>query len=89
MQVEVYCEQEVLQQTEEENAEAARLRAQLELEQREEVPYREWTDDEAFVYGQLLKTHTKLKEFKGAVPLRVLQVAAHAKTLDCIGGLEV
>jgi len=45
-------------------------------------PYRQMTREEGLVYNLLLPKKTKLHEYAdGMVPLRVLQVAAHAKSL--------
>ena len=44
------------------------------------VPYRKMTHDEAFVYSNLCPERCKLERFgESLIPLRVLQVAAHAK----------
>ena len=52
------------------------------------MPYRLMTDDESFVYRLLMPTQTKLQRFNAEhVPLRVLQVAAHA--VDLFETLEV
>ena len=46
------------------------------------VPYRKLTKYEAFVWEQVCQKKTNLKQYKdAAIPLRVLQVAAHAKDL--------
>lgn len=46
------------------------------------APYRRMTLDEAFVYGKVLPQKTKLDAYSDApIPVRVLQVAAHAKEL--------
>jgi hypothetical protein len=43
-------------------------------------PYRKMTADEGFIYNLLLTKHTALDKYSdGAIPLRVLQVAAHSK----------
>lgn len=43
-------------------------------------PYRHMTREEALVYGLLLPKKTKIADYAdGMIPLRVLQVAAHAK----------
>jgi hypothetical protein len=45
-------------------------------------PYRLMSTNEAFVYGQLLGVKTDLRKYEsGCIPLRVLQVAAHAKDI--------
>lgn len=54
------------------------------------VPYRQIRADEAFVYQLLCPRQTKLKEFSAcSIPLRVLQIAAHASTLDLFKSLWV
>lgn len=43
-------------------------------------PYRTLTDEEARIYGALLPDHQTLADFSASpIPVRVLQVAAHAK----------
>ena len=45
-------------------------------------PYRTMTREERFVYGQICPSKTKLTDYaSGPVPLRVLQVAAHAQEM--------
>lgn len=52
------------------------------------LPYREMTRDERFVYSVLCPNSVKLAAYKQApIPVRVLQVAAHAK--DHFGELVV
>jgi len=88
-QTEVDCDGQV-----ECDAEAVALIEQLGLEgqqqllrkaeggQVERCPYRKMTADEAFVYGELLSKQTSLRRYAdGPIPVRVLQVAAHAKDL--------
>lgn len=46
------------------------------------MPYRKMTAEEAFVYEKVLPKKTKLQNYSdGPIPLRVLQVASHAKEL--------
>lgn len=53
-------------------------------------PYREITKEEAFAYSVLCPTHVALERYKASpIPLRVLQVAAHAKSLGLFKSLEV
>lgn len=53
-------------------------------------PYREMTADEAYVYGVLCPEHTALKHYKNSpIPLRVLQIAAHAQSLGMFEKLVV
>ena len=53
-------------------------------------PYRKMKADESFAYGVLCGTKTPLKDYcDEQIPLRVLQVAAHANTLDIFTRLEV
>jgi hypothetical protein len=51
-----------------------------ELDVVRRLPYREMTADEQFVYGMLCPVKAKLKDYRSSpIPLRVLQVAAHAE----------
>ncbi len=53
-------------------------------------PYREMTAEEAFVYGVLCPQSVKLKEYKATpIPLRVLQIAAHADSLGMFKEFDV
>ena len=53
-------------------------------------PYREMTDEERFVFGVLCPTKTPLTRYNaGPVPLRVLQIAAHANSLGIYRRLDV
>lgn len=54
-------------------------------------PYREITAEERFVYRILCPVESRLKDYSGSpVPLRVLQIAAHAESLAIFeGGLHV
>jgi hypothetical protein len=53
-------------------------------------PYRAMTKEEEFVFGVLCPTQTNLKRYEaGPIPLRVLQVAAHAISLDIYKDLQV
>lgn len=53
-------------------------------------PYRQITADEMFVYQTLCPTATPLERYNAsAIPLRVLQVAAHAKSLGMFKRLQV
>lgn len=81
------------------DGEAAMLIEQLGLEGQKNVtsktgtpfPYRVMTEEEQKVYTFHCPIHTKLEEYSSDfIPLRVLQVAAHAKALDvCNKGLWV
>lgn len=89
MQVETYEEQEVAEAACEDIEAAKHLVASLGLKGQEHLytsdapkvfPYRRVTNQELFVYKQLFPRCSKIEEFKsGAIPLRVLQVASHAK----------
>lgn len=49
---------------------------------KETIPYRKWTKDEQFVYSILCPKRTELRKYNGSpIPLRVLQVIAHAKSI--------
>lgn len=53
-------------------------------------PYRVMTKDEQTIYGALLSEHTTLEHYSDdCIPLRVLQVAAHAKECGLFDCLEV
>lgn len=53
-------------------------------------PYRVMTKDEQLIYGALLTQHTPLESYgEDCIPLRVLQVAAHAKECSLFKDLEV
>lgn len=82
----------------EDDSAAIELIGQLGLEGQQKLvaeggkrnPYRMMTVEEVNVYGSLLTTHEKLSEYDaGPIPLRVLQVAAHATSLNFFKRLEV
>lgn len=53
-------------------------------------PYRKMTAEEKWVYEKFLPNKCKLQEYKrDAIPLRVLQIAAHATELNCYEYLQV
>lgn len=53
-------------------------------------PYRQITHEENFVYRTICPEATKLDKYKASpIPLRVLQVAAHAKSLNMFDHLMV
>lgn len=95
MQVETY-EVEPVDQSEMQalaaEGEALQLIESLELEGQKSlvnqetgtiVPYRFITAQERFVFKTLFPQETKLQNYKdGPIPLRVLQVAAHVKSLN-------
>lgn len=62
-----------------------------ETDEENVCPYRLMTDREQSIYEKLFSRKIKLEEYSaGPIPLRVLQVAAHAKTLpDVIIGVSV
>lgn len=80
MLVETFELEEVAEQPPELEAEAVALIEKLGLDgQQTRIPYRKMTEEETFVYGILCPMRTPLKKYKeGPIPLRVLQVAAHA-----------
>lgn len=90
MKVETYEVTEVAHCTSEESETAKALAEQLGLEGQQRYygggdepatshPYRKMTKQESLVYGALLARKTELKKYAdGPVPLRVLQLAAHA-----------
>lgn len=91
MQVETYEVTEVAETTPEQCEEARALTEQLGLKGQEAfyekaaargpvMPYRKMTAVEALVYSTLLPTMTEIEQYAdGPIPLRVLQIAAHAK----------
>lgn len=95
MVVETYEVDEVKQATVEQDLEAKEIVEALGLEGQAKLynpqaqdsgerafPYRKMTAQEKWVYELLLPAKTKLKNYEdGAIPLRVLQVAAHASKL--------
>lgn len=53
-------------------------------------PYREMLEEEVFVYGVLCPQRRSLADYKASpIPLRVLQLAAHATSLGLFNRLEV
>lgn len=101
MVVETYEVEEVKNATVEQDVEARELVEALGLEGQAKLynpptedsgerpfPYRKMTAQEKWVYELLLPIKTKLKNYEdGAIPLRVLQVAAHAaKLIEGRGG---
>jgi hypothetical protein len=53
-----------------------------EGDEREVMPYRKLTEYERFVYKTLLPNYRKVEEYaSGPIPVRVLQVIAHARDL--------
>lgn len=53
-------------------------------------PYRKITKEESDVYSIILPTKTEAKEFSsGSIPLRVLQVMAHADSLAFFDSFEI
>lgn len=92
MQVETYEVPEVdFEGNVESNDEAVALIEKLELDGQRELihpgrgyrtPYRKMTKEEAVVYGAIFEKKTNIAKYKDEpIPLRVLQVAAHAKSL--------
>lgn len=78
--------------------EAARLIAELGLsgqqslggETTERCPYRQWTAVEMEVYSLLCQSVDKVEDYDAdTIPLRVLQVLAHAKSLGIYEAFEV
>jgi hypothetical protein len=66
------------------------LVTQPEDEAAKRCPYRAMTKEEEFVFGVLCPTRTKIAQYQsGPIPLRVLQVAAHANSLAIYTALEV
>jgi len=64
--------------------------AQAAIKQRERNPYRKITAAEDFAYRVLCPTASKIEDYdSGPIPLRVLQIAAHAKQLGVFEELHV
>jgi len=96
MQVETYECQEVQEETIEMSDEAVGLIESMELVGQKKLltktdedteivrcPYREMKRDERFVYNLLCPVEHKIEEYtESAIPLRVLQVLAHAKQFE-------
>ena len=56
----------------------------------ERIPYRLMTDEECFVYENICPTRTRADKYEsGMIPLRVLQVLAHATSLECFRFFEI
>jgi len=100
MQIETYEVTEVDADGKKEDcAEAIALIEKLNLEGQREMlspekdarcPYRKMTKEEGFVYGTLCPIKTVIQKFKDEpIPLRVLQVAAHADSLGIYRTIEV
>lgn len=101
MQVETYECQETMDETVEATEEAIGILESLGLEGQKKLlspdtdeptrcPYREIRADEIFVYERLCPQKTKLAEYDASpIPLRVLQVAAHATSLGIYHHLTV
>ena len=53
-------------------------------------PYRQMTAEEQFGYTRFLTTHDKVEEYSaGPIPIRVLQVLSHAKTLGIFSHFSI
>lgn len=102
MQVETFECQETSAEPIEATEEAVALMEQLGLEGQRELmcpkkherdvrsPYREITRDERFAYQVICPQTTPLAKYKsGPIPLRVLQIAAHAQSLGMFDELVV
>lgn len=77
------CEAEALALIEEMGLEGQQSRVKrTDTGETKRNPYRLMSIDEVFVYGEICPKRTVLTKYAdGPVPLRVLQVAAHAKSL--------
>jgi len=66
------------------------VRPKTDESQPARCPYREITAEEEFAYRVLCPTTTALEKYEaGPIPLRVLQIACHAKSLRMFKRLEV
>lgn len=75
-------------------AERLGLEGQLKLAERTEtktpVPYRRMTDRELRVYGVICPSHVSVEKYStGTIPLRVLQVLEHARSLGFFESFQV
>src|ERR1700748_3525696 len=53
-------------------------------------PYRKMTKDEALVYGMLCPKQSQVENYSdGIMPLRILQIVAHARELNFLDGMTV
>lgn len=98
MEVETFECEETITEPIEASAEAVSLITELGLEGQQSLlnpetqegevvrcPYRKIRRDESFVYKRLCPRSTRLEEFSDCpIPLRVLQIAAHAKQFDVL-----
>jgi hypothetical protein len=102
MKVETYECSETAAEPIEACEEAIRLMEEMELEGQKSLiaskedgpaarcPYRAMTAEEEFVFRVLCPATAKLEKYDaGSLPLRVLQIAAHANGLDVYDRLEV
>ena len=99
MQIETYEVAEVEEQTIENNEESLALIASLGLsgqqtlinpEKTTTFPYRKMTKEEGVIYDILLPLHCKVEDYKEEqIPLRVLQVLSHAKSLEFFDSFNI
>lgn len=98
MKVLTYECDETASETAEDSSEALALIEQLGLtgqtslisKEQIRIPYREMTAEEGFIFGELCPVSTALESYRSSpIPLRVLQVAAHAKGLGMFDELIV
>lgn len=92
MEIETYEQNEITPEGIESNEEQIALINELGLEGQQSLisgdgvdlcPYPLMTDEERYIYKTILPKKSSIEEYKdGPIPLRVLQVIAHAKTLD-------
>jgi len=98
MQVETYEQNEVSESGIESNEEQIALINKLGLVGQQSLisgdtevcPYPLITDEERYIYSTILPKKSSINEYKdGPIPVRVLQVIAHAKTLDTFTHLYI
>lgn len=99
MLVETYETEEVIEQDVQQNEETLELIKSLGLEGQQSLinpeksvrfPYRKMTKEEGIVYDCLLTKRCKVGEYKEEqIPLRVLQVLAHAQSLEYFDYFQV
>ena len=98
IQIEEFALSEVVDQEVEECVEALELIEKLELEGQNKLkgkdekimPYPEMTREQKFILDVLTPSHVVLKKYsRTAIPLRVLQIAAHATAIAFFNELQV
>lgn len=102
MEIETFEQTEVTEKGIESTEEQLRLVDELDLDGQRDLlcgqsentmqlcPYRRMTAEESRVYGAILSQQTKVARYNaGPIPVRVLQVIAHARGLEFFKVLEI